>query len=272
VIQRLRLGLVAPVLLALVASLVGCAELTATGPGASLTYTEDARLAYDEAMAAFRDKRWEDARSMFGEVQKLFPSSRYGRLAELRLADVEFEQEKYSESVSAYREWIINHRIDPDVEYAKYRITKALFLGVDDTVLLPPTEERDAAGLLDAHRDLKGFLERYPMSRYRAEAAYMLDAVTGRLVRHELYVARYYLDRDVFEAAIARIDYALKSYGGSSLEPEALVLKGETLLKMKKREDARKLFQQVIDVHGGPFATTARAFLDEIGPAAKATP
>jgi outer membrane protein assembly factor BamD len=98
----------------------------------------------------------------------------------------------------------------------------------------------------------------------------MLEVVTGRLVRHELYVARFYLKKDRFKAAVSRIDYALRNYPNSGLDPEALVLKGETLLKMKKPAEARVVFQAVIREWGGPFAETARRFLEEIGEPAEA--
>jgi outer membrane protein assembly factor BamD len=263
----------AALLAAVLAGAAGCESFEVAGTSrATLTYTEDARAAYQEALDAYRSKQWEDAHALFSEVKRLFPYSRYARLAELRLADIEFEQEKYTESVAAYREWISNHRTERDVEYAKFRIARALFLDVDDTVLLPPQEERDQTNVAEAYRDLNAFLRQFPETRYRSDAEYMLEVVTGRLVRHELYVARYYLKRDVFEAAVARIDYAVKRYPGSSLEPEALVLKGETLLKMKKRDEARAVFQLVIDRYGGPFATTAQSFLDEVGHEAKAKP
>ncbi len=231
---------------------------------ATLTYTEDARAAYNQAISSFRARDWEDARALFGEVKKRFAYSRYARLAELRLADISFEQEKFSEAISGYREFVQNHRTDRDVEYAKYRICKSLFLDIDDTIFLPSREERDQATTLEAYKELRSYDREYSRSRYHADVGYMLDVVSGRLVRHELYVARYYLKRDVFEATVARIDFAVKSYPGSSLEPEALVLKGETLLKMKKRDEARQVFDRVLKDYGGPFGSTAKAFLAEM--------
>jgi outer membrane protein assembly factor BamD len=90
----------------------------------------------------------------------------------------------------------------------------------------------------------------------------MLEVVTGLLVRHELYVARFYLGRDEFQAAAARCQYALTNYEGSGLEPEALVLLGETYLKMKEQEKARAAFQLVLDKYpDSPFTVPARRFL-----------
>jgi outer membrane protein assembly factor BamD len=254
---------------ALVAALgavgMGCSFLELNGgKSATLTYTEDARLAYNEAMEAFRAKEWENAKALFDEVKRLFPYTRYARLAELSSADIAFEQGKYSDAIAAYRAFVQEHRQDRDVEYARYRITKALYLDVDDTVLLPAMEERDQATTLEAYREIRSYLKEYPRGRYRKDLAYMLDVVTGRLVRHELYVARYYLRSDDFEATLARVNYALRVYPGSGLDPEALVLKGETLLKMHRWKDAKGTFAQVIDIHGGPFAVTAQSFLDEM--------
>ena len=249
---------------ALATGSLACEGIELGARHATLTYTDDARAAYDEAMAAFRSRDWEDARALLGEVRRLFPYTRYARLAELRLADIDFETEKFSDAISEYREFAQNHKNDPDVEYARYRLTKALFSDIDDTLLLPPAEERDQATTAEAHKEIRSFLREFPKSRYRSDVAYMLDVVTGRLARHELYVARYYLKNDNFDAAVARIDFALKTYPASNLTPEALVLKGETLMKMKKLAEARAVFDRVLKEFTGPFLPTARRFLDEI--------
>lgn len=244
--------------------LSGCDLQVGDGSKATLSYTDNAREAYEEAMRSYYSKAWDDARALLSEVRKLFPYSRYATLAELRLADLNFEQEKYADAVSSYREFIQNHRMDRDVEYARYRIAKALFRDIDETFLLPPAEERDQATAQEAHRELEAVLRDNPRSRYVDDLRKMLIAVKGRLVRHELYVARFYLRQDMYPATIARIDNAVKKYPGSDLEPEALVLKGETLLKMKEEAKARALFQRVIDEYGGPFAVTARRFLEDL--------
>jgi outer membrane protein assembly factor BamD len=252
--------------------LAGGCELDTPKTAASLTYTEDAHAAYKEALEAFEERDWETARGKMQEVRRLFGYSRYARLAELRVADIDFEQSKYPEAVTGYRAFIRGHRADENVEYAKYRIGKALFLDISDTLLLPPGEERDQGGSEDAYRELVSFHERYPRSRYRVDAGYMLEVVRQRLVRHELYVARYYLARDNFDAALYRIDYALKTYPGSGLDPEALVLKGETLLKMHKPAEARAVFESVLRDHGGPFARPARHFLERTAAAEAGRP
>jgi outer membrane protein assembly factor BamD len=243
-------------------SSIGCTAQFA-GTRTTLTYTEDARRAYEEALRSFRDKDWESARPLFTEVKKLFPQSRFARLAELRLADIDFAQERYSDAITAYRSFVGTYRSDREVEYARYRLAKALYFDIDDTVLLPPAEERDQATTKDANRELRAFAKAFPRSRFRKDVDFMIEVITGRLVRHELYVARYYRRKDNFEAAVARIDFALKTYPNSGLDPEALVLKGETLLMMNRRKEALTVFQSVLDDWGGPFAVRAKAYVEE---------
>jgi outer membrane protein assembly factor BamD len=263
-----------PALLAVIALTVplGACESFEIGGArhATLTYSDDARLAYNEALKSFQAREWDDAKALFTELKKLFPYTRYARLAELRLADIDFEQEKFSEATTAYREFIQNHKNDPEVEYARYRVSRALFKDIDDTIFLPPQEERDQATTFEAYKEIRAFLRDFPRSRYQKEEQYMYEVVVGRLVRHELYVARFYLRADNFPAAVARVDYAVKQYAGSTLEPEALVLKGETLMKMKKFDDARAVFTTVQKDYGGPFGVTAGKFLDEIASQDKA--
>ncbi len=259
-----RLLLAVPAV-ALALALGACDSFEISGSRhATLTYTDDARAAYLEAMKSFKAREWDDAKALFGEIKKLFPYTTYARLSELRLADISFEQEKFSEAVTAYREFVQNHRSDPNVEYARYRVTRALFKDIDDTIFLPPQEERDQATCYEAYKEIRAYLKDYPRTQFPKEEQYMYDVVVGRLVRHELYVARYYLKNDNFPAAVARVDHAMKTYPGSNLEPEALVLKGETLMKMKNLDDAREVFETVRRVYGGPFAVTAGKFLDEI--------
>lgn len=257
------LALAAALGIAAISAASGCAS-TGSGGAKTLTYTEDARKAYEEAMHSFNAKDWESARPLFQEVKKKFPQSRYARLADLRIADIDFAQEKYTDAISAYRSFVTTYRTDREVEYARYKLAKALYFDISDSFLQPPAEERDQSTTLDAHRELRAFLRAFPRSRYRKDIDYMLEMVLGRLVRHELYVARYYRKKENYDATLHRIDYVLKTYPNSGLDPEALVLKGETLMMMNRRQEAQLVFEVVVKDWGGPFAVDAKAFLEEL--------
>lgn len=237
-----------------------------------LHYTENAKRAYDKALEAYFDHDWEYATQLFQDVKRKWGYSRYARLAELRLADIAYHQEKFAEAVGMYKSFVADYPHDPETEYARYRIAKGEFAQSGASALMPPLEERDLSNIRDAHATLRAFLADYPDSKkYRGELDYMLEVVTGLLVRHELYVARFYLRRDNFGAAVARCEYALKNFENSGLEPEALVLLGETYLKMKDSEKARAIFEAVIRTYpDSAFTVPAKRFLARFGEAAHA--
>ncbi len=243
------------------ALMFGCASQQ-TEPVSAQKYTENARRAYEAAMDEFNDRAWDNATSMLEQVKREYSYSRYARLAELRLADIDYEQQKYPEAATAYRTFVHDHPNDNDAGYARFRVCKALFEQTGESVLLPPLEERDLAAANDAYTALQSFIADYPLYERRPEADYMLEFVTGLLARHELYVARFYLNQDMFEPAIDRVQYALKHFQVSGLEPEALVLLGETRLKMHQYAEARLIFNSILSRYpASAFTLPARRFL-----------
>jgi outer membrane protein assembly factor BamD len=252
----------------LVATTACVADKKAESP---LQYTENAKRAYDEALNAFFDHDWEYATQLFNDVKRKYGYSRYARLAELRLADIAYHQDKYAEAVGMYKSFVTDYPNDPETPYARYRIAKSEFTDSGASILLPPLEERDLSNVREAHVALRALLGDYPDSEHTPELRYMLEVVTGLLVRHELYVARFYLGRDNFDAAVARCQYAITNYQDSGMEAEALLLLGETYLKMKEREKARSTFRLVLDKYPeSPFTVPAKNFLTLIGPGASA--
>jgi outer membrane protein assembly factor BamD len=244
-----------------------CVGCTSEPPAQSaLDYTDNARKDYETALAAFEDKNWELTNELMNEVKRKYAYSRYARLAELRLADANYQQEKFSEAISGYKEFVHDHPNDPEVPYARYRIAKGEFDSVSQSFLLPPLEERDLASVNDALATLKSYLSDYPASEHTEEMHYMLDVVLGLLARHELYVARYYLNSGHFEAAVMRCEYALKNLKSSGLEPEGLVLLGEIYMKQKRPRDAREVLTRVLEQYPeSAFAVPARNFLVQLG-------
>jgi outer membrane protein assembly factor BamD len=260
-----RAILVALLAMCAVGALAACGGSAPESRGA-LNYSEDAKRAYEKAMVAFDEHDWEKARALFKEVKRKYSYARYARLSELRLADIDVASEKLSEAIQGYRSFVHDHRTDPEVPYARFRICKSLFEQISDGgFLLPPLEERDQATSSESYRELSSFVKDYSAGPYTAQVRYMLAVVTGRLVRHELYVAKYYLKRNEFDAAVSRAQYVLRTYQGSGLEAEALVLLGETYLKMHKVAEARAAFKEMLAKYpAAPFSATAKNFLLEM--------
>jgi outer membrane protein assembly factor BamD len=261
------------VILALVLSL-SAAACEGQAPKTALSYTEDAKHAYEAALAEFDAHNWLDAQAMMREVKRKYSYSKYARLAELRLADADVAQEKFSDAIREYKEFIRAHRSDEEnVAYARSKIAEARYAEIPESFLMPASEERDQAAVVDAYKELRDFIGDYPAGKETAHIKELLASVTARLVRHELYVGRFYLQKGNYEAAVARIQYALRNYGlsttgvlavseASELQAEALLLLGSVYLQMHKWDDARTAFKAILARYAQtPLAVDARNYL-----------
>jgi outer membrane protein assembly factor BamD len=232
---------------------------------APLDYSENAKRDYDAAMADFDSHNWEGFNQKMSEVKRKYGYSRYARLAELRLADADFQQDKFAEATSGYKAFVHDYPNDPEIPYARYQVTRTQYDAVSQSFLLPALEERDLASVNDAHASIRAYLNDYPNTPHSAELDYMQSVVTGLLARHELYVARFYLDRGKFDAAVARIQYALHTLSDSGLEPEAMVLLAEVYMQQHERQKARGLLELMLTRYPtSPFIVPAHKFLEEL--------
>jgi outer membrane protein assembly factor BamD len=133
----------------------------------------------------------------------------------------------------------------------------------DDVWLLPPSYEKDQSSVGDTLRELDDFIKKYPDSPYVKDAQPLRREALKRLVDHEVYVARFYLDRDHPKAAAMRIEGAIRRYPGSGREPELLLTLGQTYLHMGDRDRARDTFERVVrEYRGAEQARRSELYLE----------
>jgi outer membrane protein assembly factor BamD len=189
-------------------------------------------------------------------------------LAELALADTQYERGNYQEAIDAYKNFVRLHPTHEKVEdgYVAFRICQCYVKEMpDDFFLVPPAYEKDQTAVHDALRELNDFVDKYPDSTYMKEAIQDRREVLRRLIEHEVYVARFYLDRDAPQAAILRLEGALKRYPDSGREAELLLALGETHLQMGHAEKAKESFQKIVGSYNNTHqARRAELFLDFI--------
>lgn len=244
---------------------LGC-EKSAREPLSAAQYQKSAQEAYDHALRKFFAKDWVNALALMQDLKRDFPGTRVARLAQLRIADSHFHQSSYPEAITAYREFLRDFPSDNDVPYARYRIILCLFESRGESFTAPPLEERDLANIRDADRAIIEFQRDYPEYEERDRVRYMQLWVRGMLARHELYVARFYLKQSNWDAALSRTEYTLATYADTGLEPEVLVLLGETRLRKGDLELARAAFERVLNEYpDSAFAEPSRRFLARMG-------
>jgi outer membrane protein assembly factor BamD len=247
------------------ACLVACAS---SEDGRHVTYSLSAKQNYERGLEEVKKENYIEAAHYFSFVKQKFPFSKYASLAELALADTEFARGNYQEAIDSYKSFSRLHPTHAKVEdgYVAYRVAECFVKEMpSDFFLLPPAYEKDQSAIRDALRELDSARVKYPDSPYAKPAEAYRREVLRRLIEHEVYVARFYLDRGHPKAAILRIETALRRYPDSGQEGELMLALGETHLEMGRPAKAKQVFARVKNELGSSLQVKrAELFLEFI--------
>lgn len=252
-----------------------CLAACKSGPNLSTDYGQTARENYELAIGEFADKDFEETVQYADFVRIRFPFSRYAVEAELLIARAEFAQGNYTTSQDQFKQFYKLHPTHKQVQngWCAYMAAVAAYMNAPDGFfLMPPHYQRDQDQLQDALVELAYFFDHYPNSPMHGYAIKLQDEIRRRLLEHELYVAKFYLDREHPEAAIGRLESAHKSFSGIGLDAEVLFLLALTYMKMDEIELARATFSELQTQHPKHHhGKQARLYLkyiyDSFGPA-----
>ncbi|MFO0635956.1 MAG: outer membrane protein assembly factor BamD [Nannocystaceae bacterium] len=223
-----------------------------TGPDLSADYAQTAEENFAMAQSEFEDKDFEEAIQYADFVRIRFPFSRYAVEAELLIARAEFEQGNHTTAMDAFKQFAKLHPTHEHVRngWASFMAAASAYMNAPQKFfLLPPDHMRDQSQLQDALIELEYYFDHYGGTVTERYAVKLRDEVRRRLLKHELYVANFYLSRDKPEAAIGRLESAHATYPGIGLDAEVLFLLGLTYLRMDEIELARSTFTELQTQH-----------------------
>lgn len=229
-------------------------------------YGKTAKDNYERGVRSMKGESFLDADKYFRFIRENYPTSRYVAWAELGMADSAFGRDAFIEAIDAYKGFTAAHPNHTKTKdgYCAYKVGEAYYKQIPgDWFLVPPSYEKDQGPVLDAARELCDFLDHYGNSPYADNARKLFAETIQRLADHELYVARYYLERDRAQAAIWRLEYVVTEYPGARREAEVLLLLGQVYLKQDKARDARDTFRRIVLQYPDDIrAKQAQVYLD----------
>jgi outer membrane protein assembly factor BamD len=100
--------------------------------------------------------------------------------------------------------------------------------------------------LQDSFNDFMQLLRKFPNSKYAPDARQRMVFLRHKMAEHEIHVARYYLRRDAWVAAVNRADYILRHFYDTPFNEEALEIMARSYRKLKLPEpeqDALKILR-----------------------------
>ena len=248
--------------LAVLVLLSACAGVQTTN-GGEPDYAPDAAANLREGNKALARKDYLTAGKYFEHVRTKFPFLEAATESELRLADLDFQQDAFSEARDRYQNFVKLHPSHPKLDYAAFRAALTHVREMPEgPFFLPPSEEKDQAEVRAAQQALNDFLRQYPQSSYRKESEVLLRDVQRRLADHEIYAARFYARREKWPAVVQRLETLLERYPGTPVEEEALFSLHDAYVRLKKPAQAQGTLRRVVDrLPGTPAAARAQRML-----------
>lgn len=235
--------------LALAAGLVACATKHTTATG-NLRLGKTPEENYQKGIDELKAKNFPEAIRFFEYVKAKYPFSSVSVASDLRLADVKFAQERWSEAAAAYESFIKEHPSSPDLEQAEFRAGVAHRRSAPgDFFLLPPAEEKDQSDTEKAVELLRAFVQKHPDSRYLPEARKELLAAETVLAGRELYAGDFYFKRKHWAGAADRYKGLTENYPATPQAEPALLKLARSYVEMKETFQARQTLQRLIAQH-----------------------
>ncbi|MDH3211381.1 MAG: outer membrane protein assembly factor BamD [Myxococcales bacterium] len=172
-----------------------------------------------------------------------FPYSDYAVLAEIKIADAYFDDGKYEEALSYYRDFGDLHPQNEKVPYTIFRAALCHRRRVK-------SPNRDQTATRDALVFLDQLLSRYPHSEYAERAEVMWRNLRMRLAFQIRSIGDFYLGRDEYQAAAERYRSLLNEYPGLGLDAETLYKLAVCYQNLDRGDEAALIFQSIVQYYG----------------------
>ena len=192
---------------------------------------------------------------IFQAIIDNYPYSEYALKAELKIADAYYEDGKYDEALSYYRDFGDLHPQHPMVPYTIYQSGMCHYERIE-SVQRDQTATRNALGFFDR------LLVQYPHSEYAKEAEPLWRDLQIRLAEHQERIADFYRGRGEFEAAAERYRLLLDANPGLGLDARVLLKLGQSYDALDRVDEADRIFRTLVSHYANtPEAYEARKLL-----------
>ncbi len=170
---------------------------------------------YNDAMKEFEKGDVIYAGKKFGEAELLYPQSIWAPRAVLMSAYGYFSQGYYNDAINNLERFLIKYKKHPQSDYAYYLLALCHYDQIID-------EKKDLNEILKARKYFEVVIKNYPNTEYALDSKYKLELILEVLASKEMYLARYYIERQKWVPAINRFKKIINEYDTTIYVEEAL--------------------------------------------------
>ncbi len=121
----------------------------------------------------------------------------------------------YSDSIYELKRFIKLYSKNENLDYAYYLLAMNYYDSIVD-------EKKDLRPLLEAKKNFEFIIDKYPNTDFSLDAKYKLELIHDILAAKEMYIARHYIKKEKWIAAINRFKKVINDYNSTIYVAEAL--------------------------------------------------
>ena len=189
--------------------------------------------AYNEGLEELKKNDVIYAARKFNEAELLYPQSVWAPRAALMAAYAYFSQLYYDDTIVELEKFLQKYKNHPRRDYAYYLLALSHYnLIIDET--------KDLEEILKAKQYFKIIIKNYPNTEFAIDSEFKLELIEEILASKEMYLARYYVDREKWVPAINRFKTVINDYETTIYVEEALHRLVELHYKLGLVDESKK--------------------------------
>lgn len=186
-----------------------------------------AQKLYTEATDSLQNGNYKRAVDLYQKLESRYPFGRYAMQAQLNTAYAHYRSDEPESALAAIDRFEKLHPDHPALAYALYLKGVVKFtqnMGFFSRFFPTDSSQRDPGSTYEAYNDFADLIQRFPDTEYAQDAKLRMLYLRNNLARHEIHVARYYMDRGAYLAAANRAQHVIENYQYTPAVEDALAL------------------------------------------------
>lgn len=195
------------------------------GPEYDPTANWTAEQLFQEGKIEMNAGKWKDARERFTAVEARYPFGSLAQQAMINLAYVNWkdnEPEQALATIARFQQQYPNHPGTDYMIYLKGLINFTPPSAIFSQITQQDPGERDPKALRQSYLAFNELIDRFPNSSYAPDARKRIAWLVNTIAMNEVYVARFYYERDAYVAAINRAQSVITDFEGVPASEQAL--------------------------------------------------
>ena len=193
----------------------------------------DLNKLYKAAYTSFESGKYNEALELFQKVESDYSYTEWASKALLMRSYIYYESSRYLDALANLQKFKTRYAGSKDLAYAEYLMAMCLF---EQVGLVSLSQENTNLAL----KQFKKIIEKYPNSIFVDDSRFKIDLLIEQLAGKEMYLARYYMEREKWVPALYRLNNIYKNYQTTIYIEEALHRLVEINYKIGNIESAKK--------------------------------